>query len=123
MKTFLTLACLAAALAASVARADDAHHVEGTPQAGEASRKAPDSRVYGETMKQMRDHMVKMHELVERMEKTTDPAARQKLTDEHTKAMQDGMAMMCDMSGGMMQGMVGGNMMHQHHHPQNAEPK
>jgi hypothetical protein len=57
------------------------------------------------------------------MEKTTDPAERQTLTDEHTKAMQDGMAMMCDMGGGMMQGMSGGNMMRQHHHPRKAAPR
>ena len=122
MKTILTLAFLAAALAAPVACADDAHHVGGTPQAGEASRTAPASRVNDETMKQMRDHMVRMREFMTKMEKTTDPAERQKLTDEHMKTMQDGMAMMCGMSGGMMQGMIGGNMMQQHHHPQNAGP-
>ena len=36
MKTFLTLAFLAAALAAPVARADGAHHLEDAPQTGEA---------------------------------------------------------------------------------------
>jgi len=123
MKAFLTLAFLAAALAAPVARADDAHHPEDKQPAAKAPRAAPGPRLDEMNMKQMRDHMVKMLELMERMEKTTDPAERQTLTDEHTKAMQDGMAMMCDMSGGMMQGMMGGNMMHQHHHPRNAAPK
>jgi len=121
MKTFLTLAFLAAALAAPVAHSDDAHHPEGA--AGKAPRTAPAPRVDENSMKQMQDHMAKMQELMVRMEKTTDRAERQKLMDESAKAMQDGMAMMCGMSGGMMQGMMGGNMMRQHHHPQNAAPK
>jgi len=121
MKTFLTLAFLAAALAAPVAHSDDAHHPEGA--AGKAPRTAPAPRVDEKSMKQIQDHMAKMQEFMATMQKTTDPAERQKLSEEHTKAMQDGMAMMRGMSGGMMQGMMGGNMMQQHHHPQNAATK
>ena len=120
MKTFLTLGFLAAALAAPVAHSDDAHHPEGA--AGKAPRTAPVPRVDEKSMKQMQDHMAQMQELMATMQKTTDPAEQQKLTDEHTKAMQDDMAMMCGMSGVMMQGMMGGRMTQQHHHPQNAAP-
>ena len=93
MKTFLTLAFLAAALAAPVAHSDDAHHPEGA--AGKAPRTAPAPRVDEKSMKPMQDHMARMQEIMATMQKTTDPAERQKLKEEHMKAMHDGMVMIC----------------------------
>jgi len=106
MKTFLTLAFLAAALAAPAAHSDDAHHPEGA--AGKAPRTAPAPRVDEKSMQQMHDHMAKMQEFMATMQKTTDPAERQRLMDEHMKSMHGGMSMMRGMAGGMMQGMMGG---------------
>ena len=108
MKTFLTLAFLAAALAAPVAHSDDAHHPEG--DAGKAPGTAPAPRVDEKSMTQMQDHMANMQEFMATMQKTTDPAERQKLMDEHMKNMREGMSMMRGMGGGMMRGMVGGGM-------------
>jgi hypothetical protein len=56
------------------------------------------------------EHMKKMQGIMARMQKTTDPAERQKLMTEHMQAMQEGMKTMRGMSG-MMHGMTGGGMM------------
>jgi len=45
---------------------------------------------------------------MDRIHKTTDPAERQKLLDEHYKLMQEQMTTMRGMGGGMMMGMGGG---------------
>jgi len=108
MKAFLTTAFLAAALAAPIARADDAHHPEDKQPATQAPRSAPAPRVDEKSAKQMQDHMAKMPELMAKLQKATDPAERQKLLDEHRQAMREGMAMMRGMGGGMMRGMMSG---------------
>jgi len=106
MKAFLTTAFLAAALAAPIARADDAHHPEDP--ATQAPRSASAPRVDEKSAKQMQDHMARMQELMTKVQKATDPAQRQKLLDEHRQAMREGMAMMRGMGGGMMRGMMSG---------------
>ncbi len=108
MKAFLTTVFLAAALAAPIARADDAHHPEDKQPATQAPRSAPAPRVDEKSTKRMQDHMSKMQDLTAKMQKATDPAERQKLLDEHRQAMREGMAMMRGMGGAMMRGIRSG---------------
>jgi hypothetical protein len=60
---------------------------------------------------QMQERMRLMQQQMDRLHKTTDPAERQKLLDEHYKLMEAQMATMRGMGGGMMMGMGGGGMM------------
>ena len=55
-------------------------------------------------MQQMEGRMAEMRALMERIQKTEDPAERQRLLDEHARSMQQGMMMM----GQMMHGPGGG---------------
>ena len=57
-------------------------------------------------MADMQPRMKAMHEMHHKMMNAKTPAERQALMADHMKAMQDGMAMMKDMHGGM-QGMAG----------------
>ena len=57
-------------------------------------------------MADMQPRMKAMHEMHHKMMNASTPAERQALMAAHMKAMQDGMAMMKDMHGGM-QGMGG----------------
>ena len=57
---------------------------------------------------QMQERMRLMQQQMDRLHKTTDPAERQKLLDEHYKLMEAQMATMRGMGGGMMKGMDGG---------------
>ena len=57
---------------------------------------------------QMQERMRLMQQQMDRLHKTTDPAERQKLLDEHYKLMEAQMATMRGMGGGMMMGMGGG---------------
>jgi hypothetical protein len=50
-------------------------------------------------MGQMQARMQEMQALMERIRNTSDPAERQRLMDEHMRAMHDGMAMMGRMGG------------------------
>jgi hypothetical protein len=59
---------------------------------------------------QMQERMRLMQQQMDRIHKTTDPAERQKLLDEHYKLMEAQMATMRGMGGGMMGGMGGGGM-------------
>ncbi len=59
---------------------------------------------------QMQERMQLMQQQMNRLHKTTDPAERQKLLDEHYKLMEAQMATMRGMGGG---GMMGGGMMGQ----------
>ena len=111
MKRFLTAALVTTLLIVPAAFADDAHHPESNEPAAKAPLKAPAPRTDEKAMKQMQDHMAQMQELMAKAQKTTDPVERQKLLDEHTKSMQQGMATMHDSGGCMMQGMMGTGMM------------
>ena len=61
------------------------------------------------SMADMPPRMKAMHDMHSKMMNAQTPAERQALMAEHMKAMQDGMAMMKEMHGGMqgMQGMQG----------------
>ena len=68
----------------------------------------------------MQNGMKKMQALMSEIESTKDPAARQKLLDQHRQAMQQQMEAMRKMGGGRMnqgttgKGMMGGDMMKCH---------
>ena len=57
----------------------------------------------GQMQERMQARMQEMQALMERIRNTSDPAERQRLMDEHMRAMHDGMAMM----GRMMDGQGG----------------
>jgi hypothetical protein len=119
MKTTGLSMAIAAVLLIPPAYAVDEHHPdkaaipEKAAPSAKTPRPAPKSPVDEKSMAQMQDHMKKMQDIMARMQKTTDPAERKKLMDQHMKTMQEGMQMMNGMGGGMMQGMMGGGMMGQ----------
>src|SRR6266568_2477859 len=115
MKRIL-LGTVIALMLAPAANGVDEHHpdkasppAKATPSAKSQppALKAP---IDEKAMAQMQGHMKKMQDIMTRLQKTTDPAERKKLMEEHTKEMQEGMQMMRGMGGGMMQGMMGGGM-------------
>lgn len=130
MKTPIThnavgFSLLTAALAVTLAAmnvdvvADDAHHPEKTQAAqppGQGSgmtgggMMSGGMMMSGGDMQRMQDQMRKMQMQMDDIRKTTDPKKRDRLIDEHMQSMQDGMEMMRGMGGGMMQGMMGGDM-------------
>jgi hypothetical protein len=58
---------------------------------------------------QMQERMKTMQVQMDRIHKTTDPAERRKLMQEHMQSMREGMGMMKGMGGGMGAGMMGGD--------------
>jgi len=110
MRNFLMVALLTVAVAVPLAYGVDEHHPEKTGPAAKAPQAPAKPKADDKAAAQMQDHMKKMQDIMARMQKTTDPAERKKLMDEHTKVMQEGMQMMRGMGGGMMQGMEGGMM-------------
>ncbi len=111
MKTTMLSAVIAGALLIPAAYGVDEHHPDKAAPPAKSQRPAPKPPVDEKSMAQMQDHMKKMQDVMARLQKTTDPAERKKLMDEHTKSMQEGMQMMRGMAGGMMQGMLAGGMM------------
>lgn len=70
-------------------------------------------------MQHMQDNMKAMQDMMAKIHASKDPAERQKLMQEHSKAMHAQMDMMGGMRGGQMgmmkgDGMMGGDMMQQH---------
>jgi hypothetical protein len=61
----------------------------------------------------MQDNMKRMQDLMAKIAASKNPAERQKLLDEHSKAMHEQMRMMRTMAGGKM-GMMSGEMMKNH---------
>src|SRR6266568_3780512 len=107
MKRIL-LGTVIALMLAPAANGVDEHHpdkasppAKATPSAKSQppALKAP---IDEKAMAQMQGHMKKMQDIMTRLQKTTDPAERKKLMEEHTKEMQEGMQMMRGMGGGMM---------------------
>jgi hypothetical protein len=98
---------LCAPLAYAQAPADDhaAHH---PPAAA-----APDSAA-PQQMQRMQANMKGMQDMMAKIQATKDPAERQKLMQEHSKAMHAQMQMMGGMGGGQMGMMKGGDMMKEH---------
>jgi len=110
MKMTVLGIALAGVLLAPAAYGVDEHHPEKTAPGAKAPKAPASPKADDKSMAQMQEHMKKMQGIMARMQETTDPAERQKLMAEHTKAMQEGMQMMRGMGGGMMQGMGGGMM-------------
>ncbi|MBX3679073.1 MAG: hypothetical protein KF710_02725 [Rhodocyclaceae bacterium] len=59
-------------------------------------------------VQKVEEHMREMQELMVKYWKTTDPAEREKLAEEHRKEMLEGMELMHQQGGPMMQGYMGG---------------
>ncbi len=110
MRNFLMVTLFTVAVAAPLAYGADEHHPEKAGPAPKAAKAPAKPKAEDKAAPQMQDHMKKMQDLMARLQKTTDPAERKKLMEEHTKAMQEGMQMMRGMGGGMMQGMESGMM-------------
>jgi len=98
---------LAGALLVPAAYGVDEHHPEKAGPATKAPKAPAKPRADDKSVAQTQEHMKKMQDIMARMQKTTDPAERQKLMSEHMQAMQEGMKSMRGMGGGMMQGMMG----------------
>ena len=88
LKTLISVACLALAARALVASADDPKQSDGCKM---------DMAPMQERMTRMRGQMDKIHA-------TPDPKEKERLMEEHYKSMHQSMS--------MMQGMMGGGMMH-----------
>jgi hypothetical protein len=104
MRNFPIITLFTVAVAAPFAYGVDEHHPEKAGPAAKAAKAPAKPKVDDKAAAQMQDHMKKMQDIMARLQKTTDPAERKKLMDEHTKVMQEGMQMMRGMGGGMMSG-------------------
>ena len=60
------------------------------------------------TTERLQENMRKMQTQMEQIRATKDDKERERLMDEHMKTMREGMGMMRNMGGGMMQGMTDG---------------
>jgi hypothetical protein len=72
---------------------------------------AGDAAAPNQQMQRMQANMKSMQDMMARIQATKDPAERQKLMQEHSKAMHAQMQMMGGMGGGQMGMMHGGSMM------------
>jgi glycerol-3-phosphate O-acyltransferase len=102
MKTTVLGLALAGALLVPAAYGVDEHHSEKAAPAAKAPKAPANAQADDKSVTQMQAHMKKMQDIMARMQKTADPAERQKLMNEHTQAMQEGMKTM-PMSGMMGQ--------------------
>jgi hypothetical protein len=97
MRSILALAAAAALSSGALAQTDKdhaAHHPSGGSASASAAPKAP-------TRGQIDMQMKAMQETHEKMMAAKTPEERQAIMAEHMKSMQDGMAMMGQMKGGM----------------------
>lgn len=102
-KSLIGLCIVAASLAASAQSADEhkGHHPAGTPDAPAMAQKPKAGGMDAGSMGMMQEqHMKAMQAMHEKMVAAKTPEERQALMTEHMKLMQDGMAMMKQMSGG-----------------------
>ncbi len=102
MKMTVLGIALASVLLVPAAYGVDEHHPEKAAPGAKAPKASASPQADDKSVAQMQEHMKKMQDLMARLQKTTDPAERRKLMDEHTKEMQEGMQMMRGMGGGMM---------------------
>jgi hypothetical protein len=109
MKTTALGLALAGVLLVPAAYGVDEHHSEKAAAGAKAPRAAASPQAGDKSVARMQEHMKKMQDIMARMQKTTDPAERQKLMNEHTQAMQEGMKTM--RTSAMMQDMMSGGMM------------
>jgi len=82
--------------------ADESHHPEQQGPEEETQTQGKPAR--GGMMGKMEAHMEKMMRQMEEIQKTDDPAKREKLLQEHMSTMREGMEMMRSMGKGMMGG-------------------
>ncbi|MEX3634594.1 hypothetical protein [Paraburkholderia sp. BR14320] len=114
MRTALSLFAVSTALAmAANVQADDSHHPASAAQSGASAPKssagappAPAAQS-ADRLEEARRQMQKMLAQMDEIRHTKDPAARQRLLDEHMRTMQDAMQSMHGMGGPMMMGMMG----------------
>ena len=107
MKTTVLSLALAGVLLVPAAYGVDEHqHAE---KAAPGAKAPASPQADDKSVAQMQEHMKKMQGIMARMQKTADPADRQKLMTEHTQAMREGMKTMRGMSG-TMHGMMSGGM-------------
>jgi hypothetical protein len=109
-KTTVLNIALAGVLLVPAAYGVDEHHPEKATPGVKAPKASASPQADDKSVARMQEHLKKMQGIMGRMQKTTDPAERQKLMTEHMQAMQEGMKTMRGMSG-IMQGMMGGGMM------------
>lgn len=102
----LSVIAVAVGLSTSVALAQDTKPTPGKPGAMQPG--GMEMMMDEKTMAAMQERMKTMHQQMEKIRATSDPKERQKLMQEHMRAMQDGMGMMRGMGGPMMMGMGGG---------------
>lgn len=107
MKKLTLATVLMLAIHLPVAYADDSHH----PEQAQAGGQAAAAQEKGIGMMDM-DRMQEMHKTMERIQRSKDPAERERLMREHMHQMQEMMADMHNMMGigMMMQGGSGGMM-------------
>jgi len=108
--TFVLMAC--AVMAGAAAQVTPEEHAAHHPPQAATSQGTPDD---------IHQHMKDMQSLMEKIEKTSDPAERQRLLDEHRKAMRGQMNSMMQMGDDKGMGMEmgkSGNMMECHQHMQ-----
>jgi hypothetical protein len=108
-----TLALMAAATGAVAAQEPDehaAHHPPGQT-ATEPAPPKPSAEPKDPAQASMQEGMKNMQALMSAIESTKDPAARQKLLDQHRQAMREQMEAMRKMGGGMNAGTTGKGMM------------
>jgi hypothetical protein len=85
------------------------HHPPGDTTPATPPESRPSTQAVGPAgMPQMQDKMKTMQELMLKVRASKDPAERQQLLQQHSKAMQDQMGMMRGMGG--QGGMMGGGM-------------
>ncbi|MBS2132130.1 hypothetical protein KEX41_28495 (plasmid) [Burkholderia thailandensis] len=116
MKTRIALSLFAVSTALAMAanvQANDAHHPASAVQPGVSAPKASagaqpaPAAQSAERYEDARRQMQKMLAQMEEIRQTKDPAARQRLMDEHMRTMQDTMRSMHGMGGPMMMDMMG----------------
>jgi thiamine pyrophosphate-dependent acetolactate synthase large subunit-like protein len=117
MKNLITVISVTVALlAAPVVSAVEEHHPDQKPATAPTTQSPPKDPE--QVVKQMKENADKLRVQVDKIAKTKDPAARQKLVQEHMQMLRAGMAtagsMMGSMGagpgGGMGMGMMGGGM-------------
>ena len=88
----------------------EAHHPDKKIAAPAATQKDSEGPAGAAAMQPMQQNMKTMHEVMEKIQSSSDPAEKAELLKQHLQAMHDQMKMMLGMSGGMMMGMTQGGM-------------
>ena len=110
MKRFTIALVTCAFVVSAAAQVTPEEHAAHHPPQAASTPDMPDD---------MHQHMKDMQALMEKIEKTSDPAERQRLLDQHRKAMHDQLDSMMQMGDDNGMGMrKSGNMMECHEHMQ-----